>query len=84
MPKPAYLRVKVRRRLQRIGALAIKNTVYVLPAGEQTLEDIQWTVREITEGGGEATMENPKRKLGVVCAAFFSHMRGMLAPQWHL
>lgn len=55
-PKPAYLRVKVGRRLQRIGAVAIKNTVYVLPAGEQTLEDFQWTVREITEGGGEATV----------------------------
>lgn len=55
-PKPAYLRVKVGRRLQRIGAVAIKNTVYVLPAVEQTLEDFQWTVREITEGGGEATV----------------------------
>lgn len=55
-PKPAYLRVKVGRRLQRIGAVAIKNTVYVLPAGEQSLEDFQWTVREITDGGGEATV----------------------------
>ena len=30
-PKPDYLRVKVRRRLQRIGALPLKNSVYVLP-----------------------------------------------------
>ena len=55
-PKPAYLRVKAGRRLQRIGAVAIKNTVYVLPSAEHTLEDLQWTVREINEGGGEATI----------------------------
>src|SRR5919112_1163083 len=31
-PKPDYFRVKVRRRLQRIGAVALKNSVYVLPS----------------------------------------------------
>ncbi|MEE8303918.1 MAG: chromate resistance protein ChrB domain-containing protein [Candidatus Tectomicrobia bacterium] len=55
-PKPDYFRVKVRRRLQRVGAVAIKNTVYVLPKTEQTLEDFQWIVREIVEGGGETTL----------------------------
>ena len=53
-PKPDYLRVKVARRLQRIGAVAIKNTVYALPAGDSTLEDFQWTVREIRKDGGDA------------------------------
>ena len=53
-PKPDYLRVKIWRRLQRIGAVAIKNSVYVMPRGEQPLEDLQWTAREICEGGGEA------------------------------
>ena len=37
--KPAYLRVKVWRRLQSIGAVAVKNAVYALPAGEQAQED---------------------------------------------
>src|SRR5947209_19733342 len=46
-PSPPYLRVKVARRMQRIGAVAIKNTVYVLPTAENNLEDFQWTVREI-------------------------------------
>ena len=55
-PIPPYLRVKVARRMQRIGAVAIKNTVYVLPAAENTLEDFQWTVREIRSGGGEANV----------------------------
>jgi hypothetical protein len=55
-PKPAYLRVKVGRRLQGLGAVAIKNSVYVLPRGEQALEDFQWVRREIVAGRGDATV----------------------------
>ena len=55
-PKPDYFRVKVWRRLQRLGAVAIKNSVYVLPKNDQTQEDFQWLLREITEGGGEASL----------------------------
>jgi hypothetical protein len=62
-PKPDYLRVKIWRRLQRIGAVAIKNSVYVMPRSEQAAEDLQWTVREITAGGGEAS----------ICEADFVH-----------
>lgn len=53
-PKPDYLRVKVLRRLLAVGAVAIKNSVYVLPNGEQTHEDFQWVLREIKAGGGDA------------------------------
>jgi hypothetical protein len=53
-PKPDYLRVKIGRRLQRLGAVAIKNSVYVLPATADAYEDFQWVVREIEEGGGDA------------------------------
>jgi hypothetical protein len=52
--KPAYFRVKTWRRLQGIGAVGIKNSVYALPANEQTQEDFEWLRREIVEGGGEA------------------------------
>ncbi len=55
-PTPAYLRVKVGRRLQSLGALPIKNSVYVLPNGAQSLEDFQWVRREILAGGGEGTV----------------------------
>src|SRR6266404_3399104 len=55
-PKPDYFRVKIWRRLQRVGAVAIKNSVYVLPKSDQTLEDFQWILREIAEGGGEASL----------------------------
>lgn len=55
-PKPNYFRVKIWRRLQRLGAVAIKNSVYVLPKSDQTQEDFQWVLREIIEGGGEASL----------------------------
>ena len=58
-PKPAYFRVKVWRRLQRLGAISVKNSVYVLPASEQALEDFQWLLREVEQGGGE----------GMICEA---------------
>src|SRR5574342_1253638 len=55
-PKPDYVRVKVRRRLQRLGAVPLKRTVYVLPAGDQAREDFAWLAREIATDGGEAAL----------------------------
>ncbi len=55
-PKPDYFRVKVRRRLQRMGAVPLKNSVYLLPAREETMEDFQWLLREVRSEGGEATL----------------------------
>src|SRR5882724_5806334 len=55
-PKPNYFRAKVGRRLQRVGAVAIKNSVYAMPLSEHTLEDLQWIAREIVQEGGEATL----------------------------
>jgi hypothetical protein len=52
--KPAYLRVKIWRRLQALGAVAVKNAVYALPASDQAQEDFEWLLKEICEGGGEA------------------------------
>ncbi len=59
--KPAYLRVKVWRRLQGIGAVAVKNAVHALPATAEAQEDFEWLLREIMQGGGEA----------IVCEARF-------------
>jgi hypothetical protein len=54
--QPAYLRVKVRRRLSRIGALPLKNSVYVLPPLDDAREDFEWLCREIDRNGGETTL----------------------------
>src|SRR5215471_7781844 len=53
---PAYLRVKMWRRLQKIGAVAVKNAVYVLPRNDQSSEDFHWVAREILEAGGDASV----------------------------
>jgi hypothetical protein len=55
-PKPDYFRVKIWRRLQRLGAVPVKNSVYVLPKSDQTQEDFQWVLREIVESGGDASL----------------------------
>jgi hypothetical protein len=55
-PKPDYLRVKVRRRLRRLGALPLKNSVYVLPASGEAREDFEWLARAIEADGGEASV----------------------------
>jgi hypothetical protein len=39
-----------------MGAVAIKNSVYALPAGDETQEDLQWVLREIVKGGGDASI----------------------------
>lgn len=53
-PKPLYLRAKIRSRIAGVGAVALKNSVYVLPRTPDALEDFQWIAEEIVTGGGEA------------------------------
>lgn len=55
-PKPDYFRVKVWRRLQRIGAVPVKNSVWVLPYSEQAVEDFHWLLQEIEESGGQGSV----------------------------
>lgn len=53
-PRPLYLRAKMRQRLAGVGAVAVKNSVYLLPHGAEALEDLQWIAQEIVTGGGDA------------------------------
>ncbi|HEY8188209.1 MAG TPA: chromate resistance protein ChrB domain-containing protein [Pyrinomonadaceae bacterium] len=55
-PKPTNLRVRIWRKLQKLGAVAIKNSVYVLPATEKAYEDFRWLKQEIESAGGEAAV----------------------------
>src|SRR5262247_4687884 len=55
-PHPTNLRVRIWRKLQRLGAVAIKNSVYVLPFNEKTHEDFQWLKQEIESSSGEAAV----------------------------
>ena len=55
-PKPDYLRLKVRRQLQSLGAILLKGGVHVLPRTDDALEDFQWLRRQVLEEDGEATL----------------------------
>lgn len=55
-PRPTNLRVRIWRKLQKLGAVALKNSVYLLPANEKTHEDFQWLKQEIESAGGEAAV----------------------------
>ena len=48
--------MRIWRKLQKLGAVAIKNSVYVLPANEKTNEDFQWLKQEIESSGGEVSV----------------------------
>jgi len=45
--------VKVWRRLQDIGAVSFKKALYLLPESPETLEDLEWTLKEVTTAGGQ-------------------------------
>ena len=52
--KRAHARVQAWRRLQRAGAVRLKNSAYVLPASPESREDFEWIKQEIVSSGGQA------------------------------
>jgi len=64
-PSPAYLRAKILRRLKQIGALALKNSAYLLPDSEDAAEDFQWLLKEIQSEGGEGWVLRTEAVLGL-------------------
>jgi hypothetical protein len=54
--KPAYARVKLWRRLQALGAVAVKNAAYALPASPEAQEDFEWALKAIVEADGEGVI----------------------------
>jgi hypothetical protein len=53
-PVPTRLRLAVWRRLKRIGAVLLHDSVWLLPADGQTREAFEWLGDEIEEQGGSA------------------------------
>lgn len=54
--KPPYLRVKIWRRLQAIGAVPLKNAAHVLPLSEGNESAFREILEEVVSNGGEATL----------------------------
>jgi hypothetical protein len=64
-PKPIYLRAKIGQRLTRAGAVALKNSVYLLPRRERCLKELQAIAVEASAGGGEAWVSEARLIGGV-------------------
>lgn len=54
--EPSNVRVKVWRKLQDLGAVPIKNSIYVLPNLPGTKEDFEWLRKEIIQMKGDASV----------------------------
>src|SRR5688500_15390285 len=53
---PSHIRVRTWRRLQQLGAVVVKQAVYVLPDSPGAREDFEWLKSEIETAGGQATV----------------------------
>lgn len=62
--KPAYLRVKIWRRLQSLGAAALKNAVHALPLRADTRAAFEALRAEIIAGGGDAVLLEARLAIG--------------------
>jgi hypothetical protein len=54
--QPSNLRVKTWRRMQQLGAIAIKQAVYALPDSAGAREDFEWLRTELEAQGGEVSV----------------------------
>lgn len=61
--KPDYGRVKLWRRVQQLGTVALRAGVYVLPHTAEAREDLEWAGKEVEADGGSV----------VVCESTFVH-----------
>ena len=59
--KPGNLRMKVWRRLIKMGATSLKGSVYILPYSEDHLEALHWLTGEVASLGGEAAFAKVER-----------------------
>ena len=55
-PRPSNLRVRIWRRLQQVGAVVLRNSIYVLPNSAETREDFDWIRAEIAGTGGQVSV----------------------------
>jgi hypothetical protein len=55
-PTPTRHRVGVWRKLQRMGAVRLRGSAWLLPERADTTELFQWLVQEVESFGGEATL----------------------------
>lgn len=53
-------RMRLWRKFRQLGAVSLKNSVYILPSSEGNYENFQWLSQEVQSMGGEATLVKTK------------------------
>jgi hypothetical protein len=54
--RPSNLRVHLWRRLQQVGSVSLRNSIYVLPNTPEAREDFDWIRAEIAGRGGQVSL----------------------------
>ncbi|PWU19789.1 MAG: ChrB protein [Bdellovibrio sp.] len=72
-PKPDALRVRVWRALQKIGALQLKNSVYVLPSDTKNKSKFETVLGEIVSGKGDAFLCEAQFIQGIDSGEIIAH-----------
>ncbi len=81
-PSPPYFRAKVLRRLNQLGALAIKNSAYIIPETDDTKEDYEWLRSEITQQGGEAWLFRAEALAGLSSEVLAESFRALRSEDY--
>jgi hypothetical protein len=81
-PRPAYFRARVLRRLGQVGALPVKNSAYLLPDADDTLEDFEWICREIKDQGGAAWLFRAEAVAGMTAEQIEEAFRQLPTPEY--
>jgi hypothetical protein len=73
--KPTALRVYIWRKLKRIGAILLHDSVWVLPDNPRTAEHLQWLTAEIQEMQGSVNLWRSNLVLGLLEEALIEQFK---------
>ena len=72
---PSALRVYAWRKLKRLGAILLNDTVWVLPDTPRTAEHLQWLASEIQEMRGNVNLWRSSLVLGLLEEELIDHFK---------
>jgi Uncharacterized conserved protein len=81
--KQAQARVQAWRRLQRLGAVSLKNSAYALPHSPEAREDFEWVRNEIVASGGQAMVLVARAPEPATSDEIIDGFRGARARDYH-
>jgi hypothetical protein len=80
---PSNLRVRVWRRLQQIGAVVLRSSLYVLPSTDEAREDFNWVREEILASGGQVSVLEASAVDGHTDAELMEQFRNARNADYH-